>query len=80
MGSVLLSLSDWPHLVEAYGNCSKLEPANPKIQLIEHGLHRPQHAVRAGLRLRPARVEESDWKRHHPPVAIEFQVPFQVLF
>jgi hypothetical protein len=49
MGSVLLSLSDWPHLIEAYGNCSKIKPANPKIQLIEHGLHQPHTLALAAL-------------------------------
>jgi hypothetical protein len=52
------SLSDWHHLVGAYGTCSEIKLANPEIQLMERGFHRPQHAGRAGLRLRPARVEE----------------------
>src|SRR5215218_9982513 len=45
------SLSDWHHLVGAYGICSEIKLAIPELQLIEHGFHRPRRAGRAGLRL-----------------------------
>src|SRR5215217_4608873 len=48
------SLSDWHHLVGAYGICSEIKLAIPELQLIECELYRPQRAPRAGLRLQPA--------------------------
>src|SRR5215208_7115457 len=48
------SLSYWHYLVGAYGNCSEIKLANPEVQLIDGGFIDPQHAGRAGLRLRTA--------------------------
>src|SRR5215208_5167307 len=60
-------LRDWHHLVGAYGACSQIKLANPKIQLIERGFHRPRHAGPASLRLRPARVAKRGTTSALPP-------------
>src|SRR5215213_11230762 len=40
------SLSDWHHLVGAYGNSSEIKLANPELQLIERRFHQAHHATR----------------------------------